>query len=261
MRITGWGSDGPLADRPAFDGSVQARSGIAWCQGDAEPELIRMFIADKITATIAAQAVTAALFERTRTGLGTTIDLPMLDSLSYFNFPDLMQNRTVIADAPIDARNLQIEANRPVRTADGWIVISPVGGRQLKATLQAIGRSDAVMHMRDAPTAHELTLRLMALCDAACPQRTTAEWMVVFDGLDVPIAPVLDLDQHLADPQVVHNRIYGTVRDSFRGDTRRARYPARFGDDPVRGATAPARNVDIAAWPTRPAAARSTEGT
>jgi len=244
LQITGWGPDGPLADRPAFDGSLQARTGLAWSQGDSEPELMRMFIADKITATFAAQAIAAALYERASTGTGETIELPMLDALAYFNFPELLQNRTVLADRPTSARNEQVEANRPVRTADGWIVISPVGGRQLKATLEAVGRPGAIAELRAATSQHDLTERLVAICGRACPQRTTADWLATFDRLDVPVAPVLDIDAHLADPQVIHNRIYDLVRDPVLGDTRRARYPARFGVDPERGATTAVHRLD-----------------
>ena len=175
LQITGWGPDGPLADRPAFDGSLQARTGLAWSQGDGEPELMQMFIADKITATFAAQAITAALYERASTGTGETIELPMLDALAYFNFPELLQNRTVLADLPTSARNEQVEANRPVRTADGWIVISPVGGKQLKATLEAVGRPEAIAELRAATSQHDLTERLVEICSRAFPQRTTAD--------------------------------------------------------------------------------------
>ncbi|MGH9271593.1 MAG: CaiB/BaiF CoA transferase family protein [Ilumatobacteraceae bacterium] len=257
VRITGWGPDGPLADQPAFDGSLQARTGLAWSQGDEEPNLMRMFIADKITAMFAVQAIAAALYERHSTGSGGIIEVPMLDALAYFNFADLLQNRTLLSDPPASARNEQIEANRPVRTLDGWIVISPVGGRQLKATLEAVGRPEAIADLRASTSQHDLTTRLVELCSRACASRTTAEWLATFDQYDVPAAPVLDIDGHLADPQVAHNRIYDIVNDPLLGDIRRARYPAYFGDDDPRGtATAVHRlAADEIAWPERAATA------
>jgi crotonobetainyl-CoA:carnitine CoA-transferase CaiB-like acyl-CoA transferase len=250
LRITGWGLDGPLADTPTFDGSVQARTGLAWSQGDDEPDLLRTLIADKITATFAAQAIVAALYERTRSGNGSVVELPMLDALAYFNFPDMLQNRTALADPPASARNEQIEANRPVRTADGWLVISPVGGKQLKATLTAVGRPEAIAELRAATSQHDLTRRLIEILSDACSRRPTADWLATFARHDVPAAPVLDIDAHLADPQVVHNRIYDLIHDPVLGEARRARYPARFGDDPVRGATTAVHllDADAARW-------------
>jgi crotonobetainyl-CoA:carnitine CoA-transferase CaiB-like acyl-CoA transferase len=254
LKITGWGPDGPLADTPAFDGSLQARTGLAWSQGETEPELMRMLVADKITAALATQAILASLYERTSTAAGGVIELPMLDALAYFNFPDMLQNRTTLADVPTSSRNEQIEANRPVRTADGWIVISPVGGKQLKATLAAVGRPDATAELRAATSQHELTRRLVEICSDACSKLPTAAWLSTFDRFDVPAAPVLDIDAHLADPQVVHNRIYDVIHDPVLGDSRRARYPARFGDDPVRGATSAVHLLDDEAvgWSERP---------
>jgi crotonobetainyl-CoA:carnitine CoA-transferase CaiB-like acyl-CoA transferase len=250
LKISGWGPDGPLADQPAFDGSVQSRSGLAWVQGDAEPQLLRTFIADKITAAFAVQAILAALYERTRTGVGGVIDLPMLDSLAYFNFPDILQNRTVVEGQPLSARNEQTEANRPIPTRDGWIVVSPVGGRQLKATLAAIGRPDAVAELKATTTQHELTARLIAICSDVCPTRSTDAWLTAFDAHDVPAAPVLDIDAHLADPQVLHNGLYETTDDEHLGLVRRARYPARFNGDPNRGTSDPLRerDADAIAW-------------
>jgi crotonobetainyl-CoA:carnitine CoA-transferase CaiB-like acyl-CoA transferase len=244
LKITGWGPDGPLADTPTFDGSVQARTGLAWSQGDSEPDLLRTLIADKITATLAAQAIAAALYQRTCTGVGGVVELPMLDALAYFNFPDMLQNRTALTDPPASARNEQIEANRPVRTADGWIVISPVGGKQLKAALDAVGRPEAITELRAAGTQHELTRRLVEILSEACARQPTADWLATFDRFDVPVAPVLDIDAHLADPQVVHNQIYDVIHDPVLGDSRRARYPARFGEDSVRGTTAALHAVD-----------------
>jgi crotonobetainyl-CoA:carnitine CoA-transferase CaiB-like acyl-CoA transferase len=259
LKISGWGPDGPLADQPAFDGSVQSRTGLAWAQGDTEPQLLRTFIADKITAVFAVQAILAALYERTRTGHGGVIELPMLDSMAYFNFPDMLQNRTVVEGQPQSARNEQTEANRPIPTSDGWIVVSPVGGRQLKATLAAIGRPAAIAELKATPTQHELTARLIAICSDVCPARSTSAWLTIFADHDVPAAPVLDIDAHLDDPQVVHNGVYETTDDDHLGLVRRARYPARFAGDPNRGTSHPLRErtADGVAW-GGPDAARST---
>lgn len=251
LRISGWGATGPRADQPAFDGSIQAASGMAWVQGDDEPQLLRSFVADKVTACFAVQAVLAALHRRQATGIGAVVDLPMLDTLAYFNFPDMLQNRTVLGSA-LPARNEQTAANRPVRTADGWLILSPVGGRQLKAALTAIGRPDAVEAMKRVATQHELVHRLVELCTDVLPTRTTAAWERIFEAADVPVATILDVDQHLIDAQVRHNGVYDLVEDPVLGTVRRARHPARFGDDDARGATGAVRDESPGTgWPDR----------
>jgi crotonobetainyl-CoA:carnitine CoA-transferase CaiB-like acyl-CoA transferase len=79
--ISGFGTTGPLADAPAYDHVVQALSGYAAIQsaGTSEPSMVRHGVIDKATAYTLAQAVTAALLQRERTGRGTRIDVSMLD--------------------------------------------------------------------------------------------------------------------------------------------------------------------------------------
>src|SRR5204863_6842507 len=95
---------GPRAGRGAFDSLAQAVSGLAWFHSRAgRPELLRTYVADKATSALAAQAALAALLERERTGVGRRVDVNMLDAVAYFDFPDILDARTVIADAdPVD---------------------------------------------------------------------------------------------------------------------------------------------------------------
>ncbi len=71
----------------------------------------------------------------------------------------------------------------------------------------------------------------------------TAVWVERFGAADVPVAEVLGPDAHLADPQVVHNRLYGEVDDPVRGPMRYVRYPARFAGDPEFRLRGPAPSV------------------
>src|SRR5438093_1513749 len=95
--ITGFGSTGPMARRPAFDGLLQATSALASIQGGSgSPEMVRTIVADKTTAGVATQAVLAALYRRERSGEGTRIDLAMLDTMAWFLFSDTMKHRVFL---------------------------------------------------------------------------------------------------------------------------------------------------------------------
>ncbi|MEM1346816.1 MAG: CoA transferase, partial [Pseudomonadota bacterium] len=85
--IAGFGFSGPYAHKPVYDPLIQALSGLASVQGgsdNARPRLVRTIVPDKVTAIQAAQAITAALLARTRTGQGTHITLSMLDAVVAF---------------------------------------------------------------------------------------------------------------------------------------------------------------------------------
>ncbi|MEY2430500.1 MAG: hypothetical protein QOC92_225, partial [Acidimicrobiaceae bacterium] len=88
--ISGFGNRGPLAGAPAYDHVVQALSGFAAIQsaGTSEPSMVRHGVIDKATAYTLAQAVTAALLQRERTGRGARVDVSMLDVAIAFLWPD-----------------------------------------------------------------------------------------------------------------------------------------------------------------------------
>ncbi len=84
VSISGFGETGPYAKKRVYDPVIQALSGLAAIQADRDtgrPRMIRTIIPDKLTAVTAAQAITAALFARERTGEGQHIKLSMLDAM------------------------------------------------------------------------------------------------------------------------------------------------------------------------------------
>ena len=99
--ISGYGPTGPYANRPVVDPIIQALTGIvARQQSEAIPlpDLVRNIVVDKATALTVAQAVSAALFNRERTGEGDHLVIPMLDVGAYFFWPDGMMDYTLVGD-------------------------------------------------------------------------------------------------------------------------------------------------------------------
>ena len=228
-RVSGFGTGGPLADDPAFDSVIQARAGVMYAQGGgANPEPVRGFLVDKLTATMAAQALLAGLVQRGRTGAGTTVDLSMLDAISYFNGPDLLSERTRLDDAGRPALSDQLTAVRCVPTADGWIFVSPVRGKHLRGMAAAAGHPEWIEVLRSEDDPARRTRRLYGLLAEVTPSESTGVWLERFAAQDVPAAPVLDIDAHLGDPQIAHNQTYVTYDDPVLGRIRQPRHPARW---------------------------------
>jgi crotonobetainyl-CoA:carnitine CoA-transferase CaiB-like acyl-CoA transferase len=99
VSITGYGETGPYAGQRAYDPVIQAMSGLADIQANNEtgrPRMVRTIIADNTTALTAAQAITAALFARTRTGHGQHVRLAMLDAMVAFLWPEAMPGLTFV---------------------------------------------------------------------------------------------------------------------------------------------------------------------
>lgn len=231
--VTGYGSSGPRADEPVYDNLVQGLSGLAAFQsGEAGSDVLAPMVVDKTTAVFVAQATTAALYERQSSGVGRRIDVSLLDAAAYWNFPDMFQDRTFMADE----RRLQRLGSSIVRTKDGGIIVSPVSGRQLRNAAEAFGHPEWIDDFKQIPDHTVLMREAVRRFASVALTLTSAEALDLLRQYDVPAAPVLDLDEHLDDPQVRHNRLYEIVSDQRFGDVRVVRYPGVFDGEHHRAA-------------------------
>jgi crotonobetainyl-CoA:carnitine CoA-transferase CaiB-like acyl-CoA transferase len=156
------------------------------------------------------------------------VDVSMLDAMAYFDSPDLFAGHTSADDRPDRGLLQHLESVRPLRTNDGWMVVSPVSGRQLSATVRAAGHPEWSQDLKTATNVTEMTTILYDRLDTVMTSRSTAEWEKVFDEADVPVSEFLDMDAHILDLQVHHNDLYRTAYDPILGEVRRARAPCLF---------------------------------
>jgi formyl-CoA transferase len=226
--ITGWGTDGPIATVPAFDAVVQARSALVDASSrDGVLEMVPGYPIDKSTAMFGVQAVLAALYQRERTGVGERVDLAMLDVTAYFQFPDLFTARVFTEDEPEDAHSWSATNMRTLPASDGAFVIAPVSGRQLKGACKAVGHPEWADEV--FANAGRAMSTILQLFPPVTVTETRATWLERFAAQDVPVGTCLTIDEHLADPQVLHNDIYAIEDWPGVGKVRTVRYPARGG--------------------------------
>ncbi len=152
--ITGFGPDGPYRNIRVYDPVVQAVSGIAATQvdGDGKPSLVRTLVADKVTALLAAQAITAALFHRERTGVAQRVDIAMLDAAIAFNWPEGMFNHSFLDDAPPQAPEYGA-LTRLWAAKDGQVAIGALQTVEFVALAKSVGRDDLAADPRFATSA------------------------------------------------------------------------------------------------------------
>jgi crotonobetainyl-CoA:carnitine CoA-transferase CaiB-like acyl-CoA transferase len=224
--VTGYGDASPHADEPAFDPIIQAQCALFSApRGAARPTAVNMIIADKIASMFTVQGVLAALHARERTGEGDRVTVPMLNALSYFDSPDLLEADTFL-DEPETGR--RADPFIPARAADGYLVIAPTTGAQIKRTLEVAGHPEwrnELMAYRDR---NQILQALVGLIEPVLATATVAEWLDRFQRADVPASAVLDVGGHLTDPHVVHNQVYQVYSHPERGRMRAARYPVGF---------------------------------
>jgi crotonobetainyl-CoA:carnitine CoA-transferase CaiB-like acyl-CoA transferase len=230
-RVNGFGESGPYRQMPVFDTLIQGFSGIAWAQGGPEgrPTLVRTLVADKVAPLLAAQAITAALLERERSGLGQTISISMLDSLVWWIWPDNMMDATFLDDDVVHAPIVSNIQNL-MRTADGYMTIAPVSDDSWHTLAERAGRADWLEDPRFATMANRNVnlVAWFAAIQEEVARRTCEEWLTLLADSDVPHAPVHTLDSLLEDEQIRESRILEEREHPKWGRVRQPRPVARF---------------------------------
>jgi crotonobetainyl-CoA:carnitine CoA-transferase CaiB-like acyl-CoA transferase len=202
----GFGQGGRYRDKPAYDSIIQGTGGLAALHHRAagEPRYVPMVVADRTVGLIAVQMILMALYARTRTGEGQTIEIPMFENTVKAVLEEHMYLKTF--EPPLggigDPRLLDPQA-RPLRTKDGWICISGNTDGQAFAIFDAIGRPELKTDPRfnTVATRFKNTREYFALRAEALKQKTTAEWLEMF-GNDVPAMPYHTLDELMDDPHL-----------------------------------------------------------
>ncbi|MEO0500352.1 MAG: CoA transferase [Pseudomonadota bacterium] len=229
VSISGFGPDGPYAGQRVYDMAVQAVSGLAGAQtlASGTPSLMAGIVADKVTALTAAQAATAALFERERTGRGRHVEVAMLDAALAFHWPDGMWNHAFPGSDPFPE---YAALNKPLPAKDGAVIIGAMQYKEAEALARAVG-AEALLSKPDyADEASwrangKAFYRTIAAQIAEQPVAALREGFLREDAVGAVIA---SSDQVLDDPQIRHRALVREVEAPGGGMMRAARTPARF---------------------------------
>jgi crotonobetainyl-CoA:carnitine CoA-transferase CaiB-like acyl-CoA transferase len=236
VSISGFGERGPYAHRRVYDPVIQALSGLADIQRDADgrPRMFRLIVPDKVTALTAAQAITAALLARERTGRGQHVRLAMLDALVAFMWPEGMARHTFLgpdvgASRPRHVRDLVFE------TSDGWITAGAVSDTEWRGLCRALERPDWLEDARfrtPAGRVKHADARL-ALTAEVLRGGSSGHWLTRLAEHGVPCAPILSRDEIPEDPQVIANELVVESVHPLAGPMREPRPAARFDGTPA----------------------------
>lgn len=231
VSISGFGSRGPYADKRVYDPVIQALSGITDIQADASgrPRMIRTVIPDKTTALTAAQAITAALLGRTRSGRGQHVELAMLDATIAYLWPEGMINFTRVGEEQ-DARVGQIAQDLVFKTRDGYITAGAMSDTEWRGMCEVLEHPEWIDDPRFSTTAARFANARERIAGTArvLATRTSAEWLVLLEGQGVPCAPVLTRAEMLNNVQVKANDLVHAYEHPLLGRVRQPRPAARF---------------------------------
>ncbi len=230
--LTGYGRTGPRAGEPAFDYLVQGYAGYMSVTGepDGPPGKCGVSVIDFAGGYAGMVGLMVGLFDAQRTGIGRDVDVSLLDTavsmLSYFAIWTL--NRDWTAERTRDSAHQTLVPAQNFPTRDGWIVVFCNKDKFWRDLVETLGVPELAEDARFATFAERFDHReaLLPLLRARFETRTTADWLDRLRGR-VPCAPVNDVRQALADPQVLARDMIVEVEHPEFGTLREVRSPVR----------------------------------
>lgn len=206
--ITGFGQDGPYAERSGYDFLIQGMGGLMSITGapDGTPTKVGVAMADVMTGLYASNAILAALAWRERSGEGQHIDLGMLD-VQVAALANQALNYLSSGKAPARVGNAHpnIVPYDACPTADGHMILA-IGNDAQFARFCIEARTDWLGDARFGSNAARVRHRdvLVPLIHDVTRRRTTAEWIAALEAAGVPCGPINTIPQVFDDPQVRH---------------------------------------------------------
>jgi crotonobetainyl-CoA:carnitine CoA-transferase CaiB-like acyl-CoA transferase len=237
VSISGFGDSGPYAAQRAYDPVIQALSGLTEIQTDRDtgrPRMVRTIIADKTTALTVAQAITAALFARERSGQGQHVRIAMLDAMISYLWPEAMPSLTFVGDER-DPSEGDIGPDLVFATQDRYITAAALSDDEWAGMCRALNRQDLIDDPRfnTAGARSRNAVERREITAAELEKWLASEILPRLLANDVPAAPVLSRFELLKDGQVQANHILEEYRSPVFGQVRQPRPAAQFDRTPA----------------------------
>jgi formyl-CoA transferase len=236
--ITGYGYTGPYQVYPGYDFMVQAMGGFMSVTGPADGEPVRAGIAqaDLATGMFATSAILAALFARERTGKGQRIDMALLDSqialMSY-----VASNFLVSGELPGRYGNghPNIVPYQSFKARDQFFAIAAGNDRQWAKLCAAIGHEEWVSDERYATNSARVQNRddIVSKLSEVFIEKDAQAWLELCEEIGIPVAPINDMAQVFANPQVVERGMKLEVPHPTEGQVPLVGSPLKIPTNPV----------------------------
>jgi crotonobetainyl-CoA:carnitine CoA-transferase CaiB-like acyl-CoA transferase len=215
--VSGFGQVGPQARTAAFDGMIQAMSGLMSITGFPSngPTRVGFAGADVMSGATAAFGVASALYQRTHTGKGQLVDVAMIDAVMGYLVQQFTEHM-ITGRVHEQAENLSV-TRKPTgdlfKTRDGWMVLAVMTEPQYQRLMKVLGREDALPDPRfvDWPTRIANNQALHEIIEAAMKTETSATWAALFAKHDIPAGRVLSIPETAQLELFQHRTVLQTV--------------------------------------------------
>jgi crotonobetainyl-CoA:carnitine CoA-transferase CaiB-like acyl-CoA transferase len=239
VHCAGFGAGGEYEHRQAYDDLIQGASGFAALnamRSGGAPEYAPSLVADKTVGLFATYATLAALFHRERSGRGQFVQVPMMESFTFFNMVENLYGETFIPGNGRLAYTRSINANRkPYPTKDGYIGLVPYSDEQWAQFFEIGGRPEVFQDPRFSTYAArtENINDLYAMIEEVAATKTTDEWLALLDAANIPAMRYNTMEAVLTDPHLTQVGFFQERVHPQAGAYRAMKHPVTFSDSPA----------------------------
>lgn len=235
--ISGFGQEGPYADRAGFDLIAQGMSGIMSVTGapGGEPVKSGVPVTDLAAGLYAVTAILGALLARQRTGQGQRVETSLFEAglgLSVWESTEFFAT----GDAPsaLGSAHRLSAPYQALRAADGYLTVAALTAEHWERLCDVLERDDLVRDRRFRTNADRVQHResLVAELESALASRTVGEWVGRLEAAGVPAGPLLDYAQVFADPHTEARHMIETVDHPVEGTVRTLGFPFKMSGTP-----------------------------
>jgi crotonobetainyl-CoA:carnitine CoA-transferase CaiB-like acyl-CoA transferase len=236
--LTGFGPTGPYSHRRVYDTVIQAQSGLAASQtglNDDQPKFLKQLVCDKVTAYTACQAITAALFARSRGAGGQHLELSMLDACIAFLFVDGAEHE-VILDGDHSGPQSVAANNTPLAFDGGFAAVTVPTDKEFHGLAQAMGVDSSdpdLATVRDRTANRGKAMAVHRAVRQNATKLKVSEAEALLEANQVPFGIVRAVDEIRDDPQVIANGIFSEFDHPAAGRVRHHRPPTHFHGTPT----------------------------
>ncbi|RJG57918.1 CoA transferase [Sphingobium terrigena] len=233
--ITGFGQDGPYAQRAGYDFIVQGMSGIMDLTGDPDgpPQKIGVAYADILTGLYAVIGIQAALADRARTGLGQQIDMALFDVMTG-TLANQAMNYFASGLSPRRLGNAHpnIAPYEAFPTADSWFILAVGNDAQYQRFCRVVGIDPPDHHATNAQRVADRAA-VSAMVSAATRQWQRDALLAQLEAQGVPAGPINTVGECFDDPQIIHRAMRQTIDRPDGPPVATVRLPITFSRSPL----------------------------
>jgi crotonobetainyl-CoA:carnitine CoA-transferase CaiB-like acyl-CoA transferase len=240
--VTGFGQDGPYANRPGYDFVFQGMGGLMSITGERDalpgggPQKVGIAVTDVMTGMYASLAVTAALTYRQISGVGQYIDMALFDSIVAFNANQIL-NFWMSGNIPKRWGNAHVNITpyEVFPSADGFIILAVGNDSQFASFCKEAGRPELATDARFKTNPERLKHRdvLIPIVKSIILERPSKQWIRDLEAANVPCGAINNMQEVFEDPHVQHRNMRVDIPHPLSGTVPSVASPMKFSETPV----------------------------